>query len=84
MSSVHSFQLLSSQTVVFSHLFAHGETSVSHNHVLGPLVLGTIYLKVGEKESIMSQSIQDRETLSRGRNFYQGLGKSLLKFLPLR
>ena len=28
------------------------------------LVLGTIHLKVGEKESIMSQSMQDREMSS--------------------
>ena len=49
------------------------------------LVLGTIHLKVGEKESIMSQSMQDREILSWGRNFNQGLGKpiSWLKLLSL-
>ena len=40
------------------------ETSVSHDHCSPPfnlLDLGTIHLKMGEKESIMSQSIQDRE-----------------------
>ena len=36
------------------------ETSISHDHCSWPfnmLVLGTIHLKVGEKESIMSQSM---------------------------
>ena len=36
------------------------ETSVSHDHVTGPLVLGRIHFKVGEKASVMSQSMQDR------------------------
>ena len=50
------------------------------------LVLGTIHLRVGEKESIMSQSMQDREISPSGRNFNQGLGKPRpwLKFLPSR
>ena len=30
-------------------------------YILPPLVLGTIHLKVGEKESIFSQSMQDKE-----------------------
>ena len=48
------------------------------------LVLGIIHLKVGEKESIMSQSLQDKESHPRGRNFNQGLAKPCpwLKFLP--
>ena len=37
------------------------EPSISHDHALGQLVLGTIYLNVGEKESIMNQSMQDTE-----------------------
>ena len=49
------------------------------------LVLGTIHLKVGEKESIMSQSMQDWEISPLGKNFNQGLDKPRpwLKFLPL-
>ena len=42
------------------------ETSISYDHVLGPLVLGTIHLKMGEKESNMSQSMQDREISPEG------------------
>ena len=35
------------------------EASISHDPVLGPLFLGTTHLNMGEKESIMSQSMQD-------------------------
>ena len=36
------------------------------------LVLGTIHLNVKKKESIMSQSMQDRKSHPRGGNFNQG------------
>ena len=36
------------------------------------LVLGIIYLKVGEKESIMSQSMQDREVSPMGQELQSG------------
>ena len=43
------------------------ETSVSHDHVLE-----TIHLKVGEKESFMSQSTQDRDISTEGSEFQPG------------
>ena len=51
------------------------EISISHDHEADPQVLVTIHLKVEEKESIMSQSVQHREISPEDRNFNQGLGK---------
>ena len=42
------------------------ETSISHDHEVDLRVIGTIRLKVGEKESIMSKSMQDREISALG------------------
>ena len=46
---------------------------------IGSLVLRTVHLKVGEKESIMSQSMQEREVSPSGQEFR----RPWLKFLPL-
>ena len=58
---------------LFSHLclykigfFPMLETSILHDLEVEPLVLGKIHLKVEEKESIMSQSTQDREIAPEG------------------
>ena len=75
---------------IFSHLCLYEigflrmwETSISYDHEADPLVLGTIHSKVWEKESAMSQPIQDREISPRGRNFNQGCKpRPWLKFLP--
>ena len=49
--------VLLQRTNTFSHLCLY-ETLLSH---MAMLVLGTIHLKVEERESIMRQSMQDRE-----------------------
>ena len=55
------------------------ETSISHDHVIDRLVLRTIHLKMGEKEPIMSKSMQDREISPS----HLGKPRPWLKFLPL-
>ena len=54
---------------ISNRLFAHVRNFYLTWPCIGPLVLGTIHVKVREKEFIISQSIQDREI----RNFIQGL-----------
>ena len=55
-----------------------GEKLLSHMTIL---VLGTTHFKVGEKESIKSQSMQDREMSPSGRrNFNRGLLTPQVRF----
>ena len=46
------------------------------------LVLGTSHLKVGEKESNLSQSMQDREISPSGQEFQSGTRKASLVEIP--
>ena len=55
-----------------SYILSHAKTwEISRDHA-GPWK----HLKVGEKEAIMSQFVQDKEISASGRNFNQGRGNS--------
>ena len=76
---------------IFSHLCLYEigllpmwETSISHDHVLGLVVQGIIHSKVWEKESIMSQSMLDKEISPLGEEFRLGTrqASSLVEIPP--
>ena len=62
----------------FSHLWLY-KTSISHDHVLGPLVLGTILLKVGEKEiKKKDHKFWTKNRIQKGMTFQNSYTKNII------